>query len=286
MNQLPLNLFEKGRHIPPLHQNALCFVSSTTRIDTNFFFSVFLQFVELGVLEINLKFVQKVLKQIGTSQDDLTFKYLLLSELPEVNHPSLLLSSWIPFSLPSKMLQTRFWTNMELCDDNGIFILVETFNGFLCTAPHTDPTRFLFLISFNGLFQEDAVNLMTEDPDPQEGANTSNYLLECKLKNHFWDYSVSVSMEKMEAASFLPLQIYLDSLEMNHQHQPDKEKEKYKKDVVYSKKWAEHMYSNVFTEAIETPIHAVESQQQSKDGQGGREPAPSPQKSIDLKETK
>eukprot|EP01124_Arcella_intermedia_P009588 TRINITY_DN16268_c0_g1_i1.p1 TRINITY_DN16268_c0_g1~~TRINITY_DN16268_c0_g1_i1.p1 ORF type:complete len:933 (+),score=201.03 TRINITY_DN16268_c0_g1_i1:196-2994(+) len=62
--------------------------------------SMFLQFVERGIFEITAQFVEKLLPQLSSCDEDNTFKYLLLSKLQE--EPSIQLLERDTFSTESK----------------------------------------------------------------------------------------------------------------------------------------------------------------------------------------
>eukprot|EP01126_Amoeba_proteus_P022235 TRINITY_DN22528_c0_g1_i1.p1 TRINITY_DN22528_c0_g1~~TRINITY_DN22528_c0_g1_i1.p1 ORF type:complete len:194 (-),score=53.96 TRINITY_DN22528_c0_g1_i1:160-741(-) len=129
--------------------------------------SLFLQFVEHGILEVTFQFVKSVLKTLSDTDQDRIFKYLLLSQLP----------------------------------------------------------------------LEEGIALLELDTSSLDRHYRSNFLVEFKLRNQRTNYKFFMDMEKMEKASFLPLEIFLDSINNNGTEEDD---------VAFTTKWASALYTSVF----------------------------------------
>eukprot|EP01126_Amoeba_proteus_P063857 TRINITY_DN8858_c0_g1_i3.p1 TRINITY_DN8858_c0_g1~~TRINITY_DN8858_c0_g1_i3.p1 ORF type:complete len:213 (-),score=37.02 TRINITY_DN8858_c0_g1_i3:214-852(-) len=130
--------------------------------------SLFLQFVDHGILEVTLRFAKHVLKTLTDTHEDRIFKYLLLSQLPI----------------------------------------------------------------------EEGIALLELDVSSLDKNYRSNFLVEYKLRNQQTNYNSTTDMEKMEKASFLPLEIFLDTVTNNNGMEEE--------DVAFATRWVSTLYTRVF----------------------------------------
>lgn len=73
-----------------------------------------------------------------------------------------------------------------------------------------------------------------------------DFLLEYKLRNQQPNYNITADMDKMEQASFLPLEIFLDTIASNGTSSED---------LAFATKWASILYSGAFNLHPQIPKH-------------------------------
>jgi hypothetical protein len=89
--------------------------------------------------------------------------------------------------------------------------------------------------------------LLEQDKCQADMQYRCDFLLEYKLRNQQPNYNICADMDKMEQASFLPLEIFLDTIASNGT-EPE--------DLAFSTKWASILYTGAFNlhPSTSTPI--------------------------------